>query len=164
MKKFFISLALLLVSVWAGAQEKKLPPKGFTLSVGVGAKYVMDRKEADFSPEVGFHYRLDAQNMFGLGLMYDAVSVKEDLFLSYTHDFLLKPASPYAEARLGVNNFLTSAVGGYVGVQGGYRFILGRKTPFRVGLSMDFYGVPSRYALDRRTKSISIGMAIRSEF
>lgn len=164
MKKYFILPALLLASVWAGAQEKELPRRGFTFSVGIGVKYVTDLQEADISPEVGFHYRLDAQNMFGLGLMYDAVSVKEDLFLSYTHDFLLKPASPYVEARLGMNRFLTSSIGGYAGVQGGYRFILGRKTPFRVGLSVDFYGVPSRYALDRRTKSISIGLVIRSEF
>lgn len=164
MKKLFWAAVLLLVSLVAGAQEKELPGKGFKFSVGIGGKYVTDWQEADISPEVGFHYRFDAKNTAGLGLMIDCVSKKEDIFLSYTHDFLRKPSTPYMETRLGLNNFCERSAGAYIGLQAGYRFILGRRIPFRVGATVDFYRVDAIHPEGARTTSIAAGLVLRSEF
>ncbi len=160
MRKYLLTAILMLASLLAGAQSSQ----GFKFSVGVGTKYMTDTHALDFSPELGFHYRANEKNMFGLGLMVDCVYKREDIFLSYTYDFLSKPASPYIEGRLGANIFYEKSIGCYMSIQGGYKVLLGKKLPLRMGLTTDLYQIDSEKIEKRRKCVIGIGLVLRTEF
>ena len=164
MKKYILPIILLFASLLAGAQGSENLSSGFKFSIGVGGKYMTDSRALDVSPELGFHYRANDKNMFGAGLAIDCIYKRENLFLSFTHDFLSKPASPYVEARLGANNFFEKSIGGYLSVQGGYRFSLGGIIPFRIGLTADIYQVESVRVESGRACIIAVGLVLRSEF
>lgn len=155
MKRVLVLSLLSLMTLMASGQERAVLSKGFKFSVGVGAKYSFIRGEADFSPELGFAYRLDDKQMFGLGIMYDFPYGWDSVYFNYTRDFLNKPTSPYLEARIGATGYSEHRLGSYLGLQGGYRFLLGNKVPLRVGLTGDFYSAKA---------IVSLGLVLRTEF
>ena len=144
------------MTLGAEAQEKEAIGPGFIHTVGIGIMNHFNPRikdlNLDVTLEAGVGYRFDKHNTLGVAALVNCLSGwTTNVFFTHTYDFSDKPQSFFLGYEVGAADVFHET-GWHLGIETGYRLLLGKKVPLRLGLSAE------------RNQVFSIGLTARLEF